>query len=79
MVLPEAALLLRKKTLRLEGPHEASINHPLHRLTQTAGSCYGSKITGIRVVLTGFRNGNEYRFAPRWQKTVRFPDVVIYF
>ena len=30
MVLPEAALLLGKKTLRLQGPHEASFNHPLH-------------------------------------------------
>ena len=36
-VLPEAALLLGKKTLRLEGPHEASVDHPLHRFTQTAG------------------------------------------
>ena len=30
MVLPEAALLLRKKTLWLQGPHEVSINHPRH-------------------------------------------------
>ena len=37
VVLPEAALLLGKKTLRFEGPHEASIDHPLHRFTQTAG------------------------------------------
>ena len=37
VVLPEAALLLGKKTLQLEGPHEASVNHPLHHLTQTAG------------------------------------------
>ena len=35
--LPEAALLLGKKTLRLEGPHEASVDNPLHRFTQTAG------------------------------------------
>ena len=37
VVLPEATLLLRKKTLQLEGPHEASVDHPLHRFTQTAG------------------------------------------
>ena len=37
MVLPEAALLLGKQTLRLKGPHEVSIDHPLHRFTQTAG------------------------------------------
>ena len=37
VVLPEATLLLRKKTLQLEGPHEASIDHPLHHFTQTAG------------------------------------------
>ena len=37
VVLPEAALLLGKMTLRLEGPHEASVDHPLHRFTQTAG------------------------------------------
>ena len=37
VVLPEAALLLGKKTLRPEGPHEASVDHPLHRFTQTAG------------------------------------------
>ena len=36
VVLPEAALLLGKKTLRLEGPHEANVDHPLHRFTQTA-------------------------------------------
>ena len=27
VVLPEAALLLRKKTLQLSGPHEASVDH----------------------------------------------------
>ena len=37
VVLPEAALLLGKKTLRLEGPLEAGVDHPLHRFTQTAG------------------------------------------
>ena len=37
VVLPEAALLLGKKTLRLEGLHQASVDHPLHRFTQTAG------------------------------------------
>ena len=37
VVLPEAALLLGRKTLRLEGPHEATVDHPLHRFTQTAG------------------------------------------
>ena len=37
VVLPEAALLLGKKTLRLKGPPEASVDHPLHRFTQTAG------------------------------------------
>ena len=37
VVLPEAALLLGKKTLRLKGPHEAGVDHPLHRFTQTAG------------------------------------------
>ena len=36
-VLPEAALLLGKKTLRLEGPREASVDHPLDRFTQTVG------------------------------------------
>ena len=37
VVLPEAALLLGKKTLRLAGPHEASVDHLLQRFTQTAG------------------------------------------
>ena len=37
VVLPEATLLLGKKTLPLEGRHEASVDHPLHRFTQTAG------------------------------------------
>ena len=37
VVLPEAALLLEKKTLRHEGPREASVDHPLDRFTQTVG------------------------------------------
>ena len=30
VAFPEAALLLGEKTLRLEGPHEPSVDHPLH-------------------------------------------------
>ena len=30
------------------------------------------------MVFTGFRDGNDYCFAPRWRKTARLPDVVIY-
>ena len=37
VVLPEAALLLGKKSMRLEGPHEVSVDHFLHRFTQTVG------------------------------------------
>ena len=37
VALPEAAQLLRKKTLRLQGPREANVYHPLHHFTQTAG------------------------------------------
>ena len=37
VVLPEAALLFGKKTLQLEGPHEAGVDHPHHRFTKTAG------------------------------------------
>ena len=48
MVLPEAALLLGKKTLRLEGPHEASVDHPLHRFTQTVVNAIGLKLPGSK-------------------------------
>ena len=37
VVLLEAALLLGKKTLRHEGPREASVDHPLDHFTQTVG------------------------------------------
>ena len=61
VVLPEATLLLGKKTLQLKGPHEVSIDHPLHCFTQTAGK---PEVAGFRVVFTGFRNGNDYCFMP---------------
>ena len=55
MVLPEAALLLGKKTLRLEGPHEASVDHPLHRFTQT--NARGLKLPGSEWSLPGLGMG----------------------
>ena len=37
MVLPKIALILQKETLRLKGPHDASIDHSLHHFAQAAG------------------------------------------
>ena len=51
-VLPEAALLLGKKTLRLEGPHEASVDH---RFTQT--NAIGLKLPGSEWSLPGLGMG----------------------
>ena len=37
-----------------------------------------AEVAVFRAVFTGFRNGNDYRFGPRWRKTARFPDVVVH-
>ena len=59
MVLPEAALLLGKKTLRLEGPHEASVDHPLHRfvLHKQLVSAIGLNLSGSKWSLPGLGMG----------------------